>query len=464
MLTTYPQGENKGYEIKFNWEKYQKQDSLVGEIINDGKAFVKTKGKHGTTISINQLKHNWNEQNTQKELLRDIYLLNPPNKPLKDFKINSKFHQHVKDFKKIRKSFFTNAAYSLKTKLTKGNILRYEFCTLNGKRKKGALPLVKSLSCGDVSFELFFYYRRNKELLKNLKKELPSIEINEINEILDEYRGIKLYRDNFRVKPYGDLRNDWVELEIASQNNSMCPRNNQILGMVHINKSKNPKIIDTTTREGVIFTSEFQDLISFVKTSILELFIDLRSEEESEKKKARKKSLRTTNGKISKKEVLQVVHSEIQEEKSSGFKFLDIKGEYPQSFYDLLEKEANDCYDYGLPNAAFFLSRKLIENLIFNILEKQFKSEEEIWWEKKDNINQPKSLSALIKSLEQNRKRFKPNIARYIDNILPNLNKIRNDVNPMAHNLHNYLEKREDLSQYKISETIQILAHIWNIL
>lgn len=465
IIITYPRGEGKGYEVNFDWNKYQKQDVLVGEVINEGKSFTKTKGKHGTEISICKLKHNWNNQNSQKELLKDIYLLNPPNKPLKDFKINPKFHQYLKDFKKIRKSFFSNSSYSLKTRLTKGNILRYEFCTINGKKRKGVIPLEKSLNCGDIYFELFFYYRRNKELKTNLQKELFQPEIKEINEILDDYKGIKLYRDNFRVKPYGDLKNDWIELEIAGQNSSMCPRNNQIIGMVHINKSKNPKIVDTTTREGVIFTPEFQDLISFVRTSIIKLFIDLRSEEESDKKKARKKpSITSMERKVSKKDVLEVTPSQNYEEKSKENKFVDAKGDYPQNFYIKIEDEINGCYDYGFPNATFFLCRKFIENFIYNILEKKFKDEEEIWWDKTEFINQAKGLSSLIRSLKTNKKRFKPNITRYIEKILPNLNKIRNDVNPMAHNLHDYLERREELNQYKINETIQILVHIWNNL
>ena len=79
-------------------------------------------------------------------------------------------------------------------------------------------------------------------------------------------------------------------------------------------------------------------------------------------------------------------------------------------------------------------------------------------------MNQPKSLSQLIISLENNKKKFKSNIIKYIKNILPSLKKIRNDVNPMAHNIHDYLDKREDLKQYRMNETIQILTHIWNNL
>lgn len=456
-LITKPINQHLGYSIIFDWRKYQKEDILVNEIINEGISFEKKKSDHGTIIEISNLKHDWSDLDTQKSLLKDLYLLNPPNKPQKDFKVIPKYKQS--NLKKIRKSFLNLSSYSLKTRLIKGNIIRYEFSTINKKIKKGIIQIDNKLKCGDACFELFMYYRTNKYLKNALNKELSSQEIKEINELLDEYSGIKLYRDNFRIKPYGDLGNDWVGLELEAQNNSMCPRNHQIFAMVHINRDKNPLIKDTTTREGVIFNEEFRDLISFIKTSILKIFIDLRSNEEFFKKKARK---------IKKKEMVKerVIRHRVEaislnpSSYTASNKFIDIKGDYPSKFYLTFEQEINKCYSAGLFNASFFLSRKIVESFIFDILSNYFPHEKSIWWDEINN--QSKSLSPLIKSLKENSKRFEPNVTKIIAKLSNDLlENFRNFVNPVTHNMYDYISSKEEFDKFKINDILQLLSNIW---
>ncbi len=463
ILYTYPKNETKGYKIIFNWEEYQKPNVLCNEVINKGYEFKKKKKECGTKIEIKDLKHDWNDIDIQKSLLRDIYLLNPPNKSSKNFKIIPKFHKEVKQFKKIRKNFLNKASFYLKTKIISGNRIQYEFVTITGKKKKDTIVLDKKLSCGDAVFELFFYYKNSKYLKDALNYEMSKQDIKEINDTLKEYHGIKIYRDNFRVKPYGEPGNDWAELDLFAQNNTMSPRNNAIFGMVHISKSKNPKIIDTTTREGVIANQEFQDLTRFVQISIRELFIDLRSDEESHKKKARQKT-KTGKKKKAKSKPTLVKVPEVITEPLKEDKFIDIKGDYPDKFYYPLEEEINECYKNGYLNATFFLSRKLVENLLYNILEKKFpkKEDEEIWWNKE--FNQPLTLSPLIRNLYNNRSDFPSNIKRYIEKVKKLLDKIRNEINPKAHNIYDYISSKEELDKFKINDSVQLLIKIYNLI
>jgi len=240
----------------------------------------------------------------------------------------------------------------------------------------------------------------------------------------------------------------------------MSPRNNNVFGMVHISKSKNSKIIDTTSREGVIFNQEFEDLREFVKQFTCNLFVKLRSEKESFKVKA-KKSKAKVKKESKKTEIPKTIvlsNSFSLPEKES---FINVKGEYPQNFYLSLEEEINGCYDKGFPNAAFLLSRKMIENLIYDILQNKFTKETEKYWIKKEGINQPKSLFALITSLENFKKEFTSNTKRYIEEVLPLLKKFRSDINPVAHNIYNYIENLKKLEEYKINDCLQFLLNIW---
>lgn len=315
------------------------------------------------------------------------------------------------------------------------------------------VKLSKKLNCGDCCFELYFYYKDRKRLEAVTSKKVSKTEENEIKEILNYYSGIKLYRDNFRIKPYGDSNNDWIKLDAAAQNSTILPRNNAIIGIVHISKSKNSKIVDTTTREGIIYTDEFQDLIDFVKTSIMKIFVDLRSEFESNKVKARKKN-------IKKNKQIKVISIAKQLAKNNDEILLDIKKDYPQSFYYNLQDEINFCYFANRPNAVFFLSRKLIENLVFNILEKKFSSNVSMWYDQKFKVHLKFYL--LIKNLYDNKDKFKPNAEKYITKFNTDVVLFRREANEKAHNIFDYLTDKKELKRFKIEDLVQLLINIYN--
>ena len=74
----------------------------------------------------------------------------------------------------------------------------------------------------------------------------------------------------FRVKPYGDLGNDWLFLdkEKVSDTHGYLVGNNQTIGRVNISDRDNPLLVDATNREGIIENSAFDQLRAFVKECI----------------------------------------------------------------------------------------------------------------------------------------------------------------------------------------------------
>ena len=456
ILVTLPKSENFGYNITFDWEEYGKENKLVGDIINEGYKFEKKKKGHGTTLEIYPLRDNWNISDELKHLLKDIFLIHPPNKSIPNFKISVPFKSRVKDLEKPRKSILEKVPYRLKVKLSAGNRVNYEFYVMNKKKRSDWIKFDRKLICGDLSFELFFYYRRKSDYESRFGKQMPKADMDKINSFLDEYAGIKLYRDNFRVKPFGENGNDWIGLDPLSQNNpSIIPRNYQVFGMVHIGRLKNPKIKDVTTREGIDYNDEARDMIHFIKWCIDPLWVELRSEAEPTKKKSRKGVKVTKTGR--RKTGIKIEAPKIPETKEKPL--LEIRGKYPQIFYDRLEDEINLCYNNNLPNAAFFLCRKLVENLILDILMKKFPNNHSLWWSAQGyHLN----LSPLIKNLHVNRREFRPNAKSYIEKFNSLVDKFRNETNNNAHNLHDYLDDKSDLEPYKIKDMVQLLINIYN--
>lgn len=119
-LTSLPNNKTEGYKIEFNWDKYQKENVLLQDVINDGYKFKKKSKERGLKIEIGSLNHNWNDIETQKNLLLDINLINPINKKQSNFKVNTKFSEKLTNIPTIKKTFLDNAVYKLKTRLQGG--------------------------------------------------------------------------------------------------------------------------------------------------------------------------------------------------------------------------------------------------------------------------------------------------------------------------------------------------------
>lgn len=116
------------------------------------------------------------------------------------------------------------------------------------------------LLCGDISFELYYFLRD----AVHMKKE--TYDYRFALRILDTYCGIKIYRDNFRVKPYGEVGNDWLELDKSKVKDTHGYRvgNNQTVGVIKISDRTNPLLIDATNREGIIENEAYEQLKDFI--------------------------------------------------------------------------------------------------------------------------------------------------------------------------------------------------------
>lgn len=129
------------------------------------------------------------------------------------------------------------------------------------------------LLCGDISFELY-YFLRDAAHMKN-----ETYDYRFALRILDTYCGIKIYRDNFRVKPYGEIGNDWLELDKSKVKDTHGYRvgNNQTVGVIKISDSTNPLLIDATNREGIIENEAYEQLKEFILKCI-QIISDVRRE------------------------------------------------------------------------------------------------------------------------------------------------------------------------------------------
>lgn len=116
----------------------------------------------------------------------------------------------------------------------------------------------KPLLCGNLKAEIYFFLRDSA----NLSDAESGYNFRFAQRILDTYCGIKIYRDNFRVKPYGDIGNDWLLLDQkkVKDTHGYLVGNNQVIGVVKIGDETNPLLIDATNREGIIENEAYSQL------------------------------------------------------------------------------------------------------------------------------------------------------------------------------------------------------------
>lgn len=91
-------------------------------------------------------------------------------------------------------------------------------------------------------------------------------------EAIKSFSGVSIYRDGFRIWPYGEKDEDWLELNQRRVNNpTLRISNNQIIGFVEITHLDNPDLLDRTSREGLLDTPAFFDLKTLVLAALSEL-------------------------------------------------------------------------------------------------------------------------------------------------------------------------------------------------
>ena len=432
LVETGTKDEATAYRLTIDWDEFLAPDVLFEKIPNKLTSVPKKKNVHGLTIKMSGLRERWTDDR-MLALRKDIELLLPPARKVEKFDVTIVAPEFPKFTGRVSPRFLTNAVYYFSTRLERDGTVRYRMKTRHRQERRWN-ERIQNLSCGPTEFHLFFYYR--------LKSEYDDEkDFDRVMESLRLWSGVKLYRDELKVKPYGDSGNDWVGLDKLRINApSVYPGNNQIFGYAKITKEDNPDLVDTTTREGLVNNQGYSDLQRFLQESV-RAFAEVRKEMEGKRKKGPRKLPRKLKSTKPKPEIVEDI-------------LLDFSGLYPEVFYRKLEGEINDSYAAGLPNATIVLSRKLVENLIYNILETKYPRDRPFWWD--INHNRPKDFSLLIDVLKLKKQEFVYDQRELLEKLLEIVEPFRNEANLKTHRIMNYLESKDELGRLKTPEIVQV--------
>jgi len=140
--------------------------------------------------------------------------------------------------------------------------IRVRYGDVNGEQTNAPVDSTQLFACGPLFISLQLW-DRDQELLQE-KLSLPQFEglsIRGIRQFLNDASGVGIYRDGFRVRPYGDPAYDWLELAARRvQNPSLRIGTNQVSGRIDISMLTNPQLEDRTSREGLEENAAYNEL------------------------------------------------------------------------------------------------------------------------------------------------------------------------------------------------------------
>lgn len=259
-----------------------------------------TESNHGTLITIKSLQRSWSESQL-KELYMKSQLISSPVAGIRDFVVSTNFDglELESDGKIDYDDIFSKSIYSLVGEIKSEGVLEYTYKfshpshpelkrTESGRTillQPDDFPENRIPACGP--FKLTFH---SWELTSEDKRLLFG-SVNFFRDVVEKQTGVKVYRDGFRVLPYGDEGNDWLGLDQRRNRRfALHIGRNQLIGFIDITSKRNPDLVDKSDREGLIHNKEYNDFHSLVIGAI-NVFENWRSEDREKIKKLEGRSV-----------------------------------------------------------------------------------------------------------------------------------------------------------------------------
>ena len=149
-----------------------------------------------------------------------------------------------------------------------GGMLRQEDITMDTLRSVGPFSLI-----------LYWYNRQRLSAIEGIGN------LRAVRELLRRWAGgVMVFRDGFRVSPYGNLDDDWLDLDRRALGyRSFKVNRSQIVGKLDISSVDNLHLADQTNREGLRDTVEKRVLVRLLKWVIEIAFLDFLNAVDEEK-------------------------------------------------------------------------------------------------------------------------------------------------------------------------------------
>ncbi|MCD4848920.1 MAG: ATP-binding protein [Candidatus Aegiribacteria sp.] len=332
-------------EARIDWTKYEQKGKTLSEIKHDiyRIALEETDSfpeadDHGTRLIMHDLKDEWSED-FLKVLRQELSLLVSPFEGIDDFTIELKTGIKELDGPLISPGMLESALWKLDFEVTEdGQVTARASSTLFGEdcidgphdwqewlKDRSGEP-----RCGEFKLVLFFIPATAPGL-----KEL-SFSHKDWTTFMYANSGVRIYRDNFRVRPYGETtgKGDWLDLGLRRSRSPGGVTQNgwkigphQVVGAIFISRESNPELVDQTNREGIVEGDAFFDLRGAVLKAIT--FFEQQIHKSAVKRSEPKPTEKA-------KSVYTAIQDEYREKLNNAVKKASTKNQSTEGFKSLL--------------------------------------------------------------------------------------------------------------------------------
>jgi signal transduction histidine kinase len=247
-----------------DWDRFDSDGLMLADVLNRWEVTpAREIERHGTLLRMSGLRSQWNERMFRRLSLRLSRLLSPFREDRDRFAINIESDEFPQYSGEIRHDFLEKAPYRVEAMFDGEDTITI---ALNDRRAVAQRWNGQGeLSCGPVRIHVYAFDLEGESIARIGPRM-------EVRAWLREWTGVSVYRDGFRVWPYGEPHDDWLRLDQRRVNNPVEKlSNNQVIGFIDIGRDCNPDLMDQTNREGLIHNTALDDLrrlVNFVLQSI----------------------------------------------------------------------------------------------------------------------------------------------------------------------------------------------------
>lgn len=274
-LETRPRGLDFGFHVYFNWDEEFRPGRDLHDVFSRIERFEKEADDTGTVLQIDDLRDAWSEGAIAR-VWRSVMLLQPPfpisaknakmsggaQDPGFAVVINGSSRDDKKSEFSIEKSFLSQAIATITASIdADGNAtVRVQSSKLNVDDRQAFTERYLLTGPIELSAHYFIY---ETDTLSGMAQHAAAA-------MGRTFGGLRVYRNGFRVLPYGQASDDWLRLDIdVSRRALLVPGNNRnFFGHVELSSDHNPLFEETSSREGLLENEAFDQLCHFVRNAV----------------------------------------------------------------------------------------------------------------------------------------------------------------------------------------------------
>ncbi len=275
VLETRVAGATEGTRVYFDWDAAYTHGTALTRIPNRIERFAKPEEECGTTLYIEDLRDRWTEKQFER-VWKSVFLLQPPFKVARKHRgqgnesgcqpdpgfevvINGQTEEQQADELSLDNNFLTHRAAIIRGRIDSAGTATFFVDSEKAGLHDQQADDERYLAVGELEFEAnYFIYTH---------EFISGVSTRQAQKIGEKYGGIRIYRDGFRVLPYGEPHDDWLQLAYdTGRRNLLVPaNNNSFFGHIDLSSSDNPLFEETSSREGLIENEAYEELQRVVR-------------------------------------------------------------------------------------------------------------------------------------------------------------------------------------------------------